>query len=138
MKIKPGIELLAETVGSGPVAGKAHRVVYNVRLVLNRGDEVPMNAVQIAAGVPPERVRNTAAGPLVDHHIVLGNRQCIPGIEQTLLGMRTGGFRKVRIAPHLAYGDAGVSGLVPGNALLVAEVWLRCVASGPDRCAPAG
>ena len=36
--------------------------------------------------------------------------------------MRIGGVRKLRIAPHLAYGEEGVEDLIPANALLVVEV----------------
>jgi FKBP-type peptidyl-prolyl cis-trans isomerase len=37
-------------------------------------------------------------------------------------GMRVGGTRRLEIAPHLAYGDRGVPGVVPAGALLTAEV----------------
>jgi FKBP-type peptidyl-prolyl cis-trans isomerase len=41
--------------------------------------------------------------------------------------MRVGGYRKVRISPHLAYGAAGVAGKIPANAVLVYELWLTSV-----------
>ena len=126
MKIKSGIELLAETPGDGNVARKGCRVTYNVRLFLNRGDEVPMDARLLVSGLPADRIRNTGSGRMVDHQITLGKRQSIAGIEHTLMGMRAGGYRKVRIAPHLAYRDAGIPGLIPANAVLVVDVWLRC------------
>jgi FKBP-type peptidyl-prolyl cis-trans isomerase len=37
-------------------------------------------------------------------------------------GMRIGGMRRVEIAPHLAYGDRGVPGVIPPGAMLTAEI----------------
>jgi len=36
--------------------------------------------------------------------------------------MRVGGTRRLEIAPHLAYADGGVPGVIPAGALLTAEV----------------
>jgi FKBP-type peptidyl-prolyl cis-trans isomerase len=36
--------------------------------------------------------------------------------------MRVGGTRRLRVAPHLAYREAGVPGVIPPNALLTVEV----------------
>jgi FKBP-type peptidyl-prolyl cis-trans isomerase len=36
--------------------------------------------------------------------------------------MRVGGTRRLEIAPHLAYGDAGVPDVIPAGAVLTAEV----------------
>ena len=37
-------------------------------------------------------------------------------------GMRVGGTRRLRVAPHLAYRKAGVPGVIPPNALLTVEI----------------
>jgi FKBP-type peptidyl-prolyl cis-trans isomerase len=36
--------------------------------------------------------------------------------------MRVGGTRRLEIAPHLAYGDKGVPGMIPENALIISEI----------------
>jgi FKBP-type peptidyl-prolyl cis-trans isomerase FkpA len=36
--------------------------------------------------------------------------------------MRVGGTRRLEIAPHLAYGDAGIPGRIPPAAVLVVEI----------------
>jgi FKBP-type peptidyl-prolyl cis-trans isomerase len=51
----------------------------------------------------------------------------IAGIETALIGMREGGYRKVRISPHLAYRGTGVSGKIPKNAVLIYELWLNAI-----------
>lgn len=46
----------------------------------------------------------------------------VNGLVYGVDGMRVGGTRRVKIAPHLAYGEQGVPGLVPANAVLTAEI----------------
>ena len=47
------------------------------------------------------------------------------GVEHALMGMKVGGYRKVRVSPHLAYRDTGIPDLIPPNAVLICEIWLR-------------
>ena len=84
---------MSEREGEGRAAQKGDRVVYNMRIFLNRGDEVPLNVCQ-AANLPPEMVRVEGGVTWIDHTIVLGRRQAIAGIEQALIGMKVGGDRK--------------------------------------------
>jgi peptidylprolyl isomerase len=119
--MKRGLKLLQEVDGTGRSAEKGDRVTYNLRIFLHRGDEVPLNEV-------------------VDRTIILGKRQVIAAVEYSLAGMREGGYRKVRASPHLAYGKQGVPGLIPENAVLILEIWLRVSApppAGPPRSGPA-
>jgi hypothetical protein len=44
------------------------------------------------------------------------------GLFYGIQGMRVGGTRTLRIAPHLAYRETGVPGAVPPHALLTVEV----------------
>lgn len=62
---------------------------------------------------------------MIDRTVVLGRREAVAGVEHALLGMNVGGYRKVRISPHLAYRDKGIPGLIPPNAVLICEIWLR-------------
>ena len=41
------------------------------------------------------------------------------------MGMKVGGYRKVRISPHLAYRDKGIPDLISLDAVLICEIWLR-------------
>jgi FKBP-type peptidyl-prolyl cis-trans isomerase len=43
------------------------------------------------------------------------------------MGMKAGGYRKVRLSPHLAYRAKDIPGLILGDAVLVVELWLRGV-----------
>ena len=51
------------------------------------------------------------------------------GVEHALLSMKVGGYRKVRVSPHLVYGDKGISDAVPADAVLICEIWLREILS---------
>ena len=44
------------------------------------------------------------------------------GLFYGIEGMRVGGTRRLRIAPHLAYRESGVPGVIPPNALLIVEI----------------
>ena len=58
------------------------------------------------------------------YEILLGERNVITGLEYGLEGMQVGGKRRLTIAPHLAYRDKGVVGIIPPNAVLRYEVEL--------------
>ncbi|HKB39742.1 MAG TPA: FKBP-type peptidyl-prolyl cis-trans isomerase, partial [Gemmataceae bacterium] len=96
-------------------------MTYNVRIFLNRGDEVAINETQVKGGLPLNLLRRKGGRVFVDHRTVLGQREAIAGIEKTLIGMKPGGHRKVRVGPHLAYGKRGIPGLIPSNAVLTVE-----------------
>lgn len=124
MKCLSGLKLLEERDGEGRQAEKGDRVVYNARIFLNQGDEVPLNDLQ-AWQVPKELIRVVDGVTLIDRTIVLGQRQAIAGVEHALIGMKSGGYRKVRISPHLAYRDKGIPDLIPPDAVLIVELWAR-------------
>lgn len=132
-RLESGLDLLAEDEGSGDVAAKGDRVIYNLRISLNHGDEVPLNERQLASipeSHPSYSVTVIDDRKLVNHCTVLGKRQAIPAVERALIGMRVGGFRKLRAGPHLAYRDRGLPGLIPANAVLILTIWLRGI--NPD------
>jgi FKBP-type peptidyl-prolyl cis-trans isomerase 2 len=124
MKAKSGIKLLNDREGSGESAKKGDTVIYNLRIHLNKGDEVPLNERQ-AEFLPASMLRTESGRRLVDHELILGQRRAIAGVEYALIGMKPGGYRKVRLSPHLAYRDEGLTDLIPPNAVLNVELWLR-------------
>ena len=78
---------------------------------------MPLNDIQ-AKQLPKEMVRVEGGATFIDHTIVLGRRQAIAGVEHALMGMKVGGYRKVRVSPHLAYRDKGIPDLIPPDAVL--------------------
>jgi len=124
MRIQSGIRLLDEREGNGPPAQKGDRVIYNVKIFLNKGDEVLLNERQ-AQYLPAKMIRNEDGQRFVDREITLGRRQAIAGVEHSLIGMKAGGYRKVRVSPHLAYREQGLADLIPPDAVLIVELWMR-------------
>jgi hypothetical protein len=129
MKRLSGLKLLDEREGGGQPAQRGDHVIYNCRIFLNRGDEVLLNAKQ-AEHFPKDMIRVVEGETFVDHKTTLGSRQTIAGVEQALIGMKAGGYRRVRVSPHLAYRDKGVPDFIPANAVLVVELWLREIVQG--------
>lgn len=99
-----GIKIIEEIEGAGAQVEKGDGVVFDCAATLSKGTKVHGRQSE---------------------SIVLGARRIIAGIEGALLGMREGGYRKVRISPHLAYRSEGVKDKVPPNAVLVYELWLK-------------
>jgi len=54
------------------------------------------------------------------------------GVEHALMGMKIGGYRKVRESPHIAYRDKGIPDLIPPDAVLICEIWLRNIVGSPS------
>ena len=119
-----GVELIDDVAGSGHEAAKACRVRYAVRLFLRRGDEVSRDAELIAGDTGHAETQVIDGVERVLHSAELGKRQTIAGIEKALVGMKEGGYREIRVAPHLAYGERGVPGSIPANAVLRIKLWL--------------
>jgi hypothetical protein len=102
-----GVEIRDLTAGTGDEATKESIVVANVREFLRRGDEVSRSPL-------------FGTKMLID----LGRRESIAGLRYGIPGMRVGGTREIVISPHLAYGEVGIPGRIPANALLRCEVEL--------------
>lgn len=74
MKRLDGVKLLDDREGEGQPAQKGDRVIYNVRLFLNKGEEVPLNASQ-AEHLPKEMLRIEGNVTFVDHQRLGAVRQ---------------------------------------------------------------
>ena len=102
-----GLEIETLTEGTGPVAGKGHRVSVHYTGWLTNGNKFDSS---VDRGTPFE--------------FELGRGQVIQGWDQGVAGMRVGGKVKLTIPPELAYGDRGFPGAIPPNSTLVFEVEL--------------
>ncbi len=117
-KLRPGVELLEETPGSGELVQRGHVYQVRLRLQLSRGDAVrwptPWGLI--------DRARLEDDGATLVSDLRLDREHFFIGLFYGVQGMRLGGTRTLRIAPHMAYGARGVPGVVPANALLIATI----------------
>ena len=112
--IKPGVELLSETLGDGPVVVRHKHYQVRLRMWLSRGEPVVWEKSRY------NRVEEDGFTRITD--VRVDRVRLIAGLFYGMQGMHVGGTRTLRVAPHLAYGEQGVPGVIPANALLTIEV----------------
>jgi len=124
MHISKSIKLLEELEGTGKAAEKGCYVTYNIRAYLNKGEEINVNYRNPAVEWPEGTVAHDKNGELINFTCLIGKRESFPAVEFTLIGMKEGGYRKIKSPPQLAYRD-GILDKVPKNAIIIYEIWLR-------------
>ena len=117
-RLRSGLTLLTDIPGAGELVRRQHNYLVRLRLWLHRGDPVrwPMASGPVGVG----RLEDNGETLVTDMRI--DRRSMMNGLFYGIDGMRVGGTRRLEIAPHLAYGEKGVPGLIPENALIVAEI----------------
>ena len=117
-RMRSGVALLWDIPGDGELIRRQHNYRIRLRLWLHKGEPVRWSAAWGPAGV----ARLTDNGETLITEVRIDRRSLIAGLFYGVEGMRVGGTRRLEIAPHLAYGDRGVPGVIPANALLTAEI----------------
>lgn len=116
--MKKGVKLLQESIGDGAEIERQRCYRIELRCWLNRGEAVrwahPWGMV--------DRAQLLDNGELLITDVRIDREQLIAGLFHGVQGMRIGGTRKLRISPHLAYGEKGLPGIIPQNAALVCEI----------------
>lgn len=116
--MRPGVEILEEEPGSGAEVRRHSTHRFRLRCWLHRGE--PVRWSQPWGPSPGAHLED--AGTTLITELRVDRELMFPGLFHGVQGMRVGGTRKLLIAPHLAYGEAGVPGVIPPNALLTVEV----------------
>jgi len=116
--VRPGVELLGEEPGAGAEVERHSLYRFRLRCWLSRGDAVRWSEPW---GLLP-RARLEDDGATLVTELRVDRESMFSGLFHGVQGMRVGGTRKLRIAPHLAYREEGVPGVIPPNALLTVEV----------------
>jgi hypothetical protein len=75
---------------------------------LSKGDEAPVNHRALGVEWLPEMLTRDERGELINFVCNIGNREAVAAVEYSLVGMKEGGYRKVKAKPHLAYREEGV------------------------------
>ena len=117
MILKPGVELISEQLGDGPPVRKLGFYQIKLRLWLRQGDPVRWEGPW---GLLPQ-ARLEDDGTTLFTAVRVDRVSLFGGLFYGILGMKVGGTRMLRIAPHLAFGAEGVPDVIPANALLTAS-----------------
>ena len=117
-RLRGGLLLLSDTPGDGDPVRRQQNYRIRLRLWLNNGDPVRWKT----AWGPIDRARLEEDGATLITEVRIDRRSLVNGLFYGVEGMRVGGTRRLEIAPHLAYGDRGVPGIVPSGAVLRAEI----------------
>jgi hypothetical protein len=126
-RLRSGLRLLADVSGSGEEVRRQKRYRMRLRLWLNQGDAVRWPTAWGPVGVS----RLEDGGTTLITEVRVDRRSLMSGLFYGVDGMRVGGMRRLEIAPHLGYGARGVPGVIPADALLVAEITILGQADGP-------
>ena len=117
-RLRSGLTLLADVPGAGDAVRRQHTYRIRLRMWLNRGE--PVRWQRPWGTVGPSHLDDN--GETLVTEVRVDRRSLVSGLFYGIEGMRVGGTRRLEIAPHLAYGDAGVPGVIPAGAVLTAEV----------------
>jgi hypothetical protein len=125
-RLRSGLTLLSDMPGAGEEVRRQRTYRIRLRLWLNNGDPVRWKNAWGPVGIA--RLEDDGATLVTELRV---NRGVLTsGLFYGVDGMRIGGTRRLEIAPHLAYGDRGVPGIVPPGAVLTAEI---SILEGPTR-----
>jgi hypothetical protein len=126
-RLRLGLTLLVDIPGSGDLVRRQHNYRIRLRMWLHRGDPVRWQAASgpVGAAWLEDEGATLMTEARIDRHTFIN------GLFYGIDGMRVGGMRRLEIAPHLAFGDRGVPGIIPAGAVLTAEITILAAAGRP-------
>ena len=126
-RLRSGLTLLVDIPGSGDPVRRQHSYRIRLRMWLHKGDPVRWQAASgpVGAAWLEDEGATLMTEARIDRHTFIN------GLFYGIDGMRVGGMRRLEIAPHLAFGDRGVPGIIPAGAVLTAEITVLEAVRGP-------
>ncbi len=117
-RLRSGLTLLLDVPGAGAEMHRQQRYLVRLRLWLGQGEPVRWRN----AWGPVGAARLEDDGRVLVTEIRIDRGSLVNGLFYGVDGMRVGGTRRLEMAPHLAYGERGVPGVIPPGATLIAEL----------------
>jgi len=113
-----GIRILQDRPGDGAEIQRQRTYQLRLKLWLNQGEPIcwerPWGLI--------DRARLEDDGATLVTDLRIDRENLFAGLFQGIAGMRIGGRRKLKISPHLAYGDRGIPGKIPPAAMIIADI----------------
>jgi hypothetical protein len=117
-RMRSGIKVLCDAPGNGPAVQRQHTYLMRLKMWLNKGEPVRWQSTWGSI----DRARLEDKGETLIADLRIDRESLINGLFYGIEGMCIGGTRKLRISPHLAYGERGVPGTIPVDAVLITEI----------------
>jgi hypothetical protein len=117
-RLRSGLTILFDIPGLGEPVKRQHNYMVRLRMWLHRGEPIRHQLPSGPVGVG--RLEDNGETVVTEMRINRGSM--MNGLFYGVEGMRVGGTRRLEIAPHLAYGEEGIPGRIPPNALIIAEM----------------
>ncbi len=115
---RSGIKLLEDEPGTGATVERQRVYRIRLKLWLNQGE--PVRWDQPWGLIDRAYLEDDGATLVTDLRIDREN--LFAGLFQGIGGMRIGGRRRLKISPHLAYGERGIPGRIPPEAVITADI----------------
>jgi hypothetical protein len=115
---RSGIKIIADIPGDGAPVERQHVYQLRLKMWLHKGE--PIHWERPWGLVDRARLEDDGATLIPDLRVDRENM--FAGLFQGIEGMRIGGIRKLKVSPHLAYGDTGIPGRIPPQAVIIAEI----------------
>jgi hypothetical protein len=117
-RLRSGLTIQFDVPGTGEPVRRQRNYMVRLRMWLHRGEPIRHELPSGPVGVG--RLEDNGETLVTEMRINRGS--LMNGLFYGVDDMRVGGTRRLEIAPHLAYGEQGVPGKIPPNALIVAEI----------------
>jgi hypothetical protein len=117
-RLRSGLTVMLDIPGTGEPVQRQHNYMVRLRLRLNHGDPIRSQVPSGPVGVG----RLEDNGETMITQMRIERRSMMNGLFYGVDGMRVGGTRRLEISPQLAYGEKGIPGSIPENAVIIAEV----------------
>jgi len=114
-RMRSGMTLLVDVPGSGEPVRRQHTYRLRLRMTIVGGAPVRWPAPWGDDTLDDDRTARIT-------HVRINRGTLINGLFYGVEGMRIGGLRRIQLAPHMAWGDAGIPGVIPAGASLIVEI----------------
>ena len=109
---------MADAPGQGAPVERQHIYQIRLKMWLNKGEPIrwehPWGMI--------DHARLEDDGETLYTDLRIDRENLFAGLFRGIERMRIGGTRKLRISPHLAYGESGIPGKVPAQAVIIVEI----------------
>lgn len=114
-RMRSGMTLLVDVPGNGEAVQRQHNYRVRLRMAVVGGSQVRWSD---AWG--DDRLEDD--GATLIGRVRLNRGTMINGLFYGMDGMRVGGMRRIELAPHMAWGDHGIWGMIPSGATITVEI----------------